>query len=80
MMVNIESRSPIHMQVNSADFGDLFSHMACDDQVSVLRAIVSSMSAHPLQWDYIAIELELPENSDLMAALGRIVASMRIAP
>ena len=80
MMVNIESRSPIRMEVNSADFGDMFAHMACDDQVSVLRAIVSIMAAHPLQWDYIAIELELPENSDLRADLGRIVAGMRIAP
>ena len=64
------------MTVDSGDFGEMFAHMAADDQVEVLRAMVSSMAQHKLQWDYIAIELALPENADLMRELRSIVGGM----
>ena len=79
MMVQIESRSPIRMEVDADELGSMFSDMASDAQVSVLRAVVSSMSKHQTQWDYIAIELELPENAELLRQLRSIISGMELA-
>jgi len=79
MKVDVSSSSPIlRMEVDTDDFGKLFAGMASYEQVAVLRSMVCHMSAHPLQWDYIAIELESPENEDLRRSLYSIVRSMEV--
>lgn len=60
--ISISSRFPMNIEVGADRFGEIFAEMAADDQVAVLRAMVECMRPHRLQWDYIAIELELPEN------------------
>lgn len=64
MRVQIDSRFPINMTVSADDFGKLFAAMNSAEQVAVLRSIVDEMDAHPLQWDYISIDLGSPENAD----------------
>ncbi len=68
MKIQIESRYPINMTVSADDFGKLFAAMNSMEQVAVLRSIIEEMEAHPLQWDYIAIELE-GANADLREKL-----------
>tara|TARA_R100001086_G_scaffold22666_1_gene10823 strand:+ start:972 stop:1205 length:234 start_codon:yes stop_codon:yes gene_type:complete len=73
MKVDVSSSSPIlRMEVNTNDFGRLFAFMAADEQVEVLRSMVDHMKPHALQWDYVAIELEEPENLSLRASLNDI--------
>ena len=77
MKVDVSSTSPIlFMDVDADDFGKLFASMAADEQVEVLRSVVSHMSKHPTQWDYIAIELEEAENLEFRTALKHIVQAM----
>ena len=72
--LDIQSNFPIFMSADPDEFGRVFAEMPSDDQVQVLRAMTSHMAAHPIQWDYIAIELERPENSDVLNRLRQIVA------
>ena len=58
MIVNIDSRYPVNMTVSSSDFGKLFATMDSAEQASVLRSIIEEMECHPIQWDYIAIEID----------------------
>jgi hypothetical protein len=64
------------MEVEADDFGKMFANMSADEQVAVLRAMVFHMSKHPMQWDYIAIELEEDHNSNLFRDLQNIVKGM----
>lgn len=77
MLVHIESRSPVHMSVDAADFGKLFSQMNSLEQVAVLQEVVDAMKTQPMQWDYIAIELEKPEHAELRRDLVDIIRSMK---
>jgi len=61
------------VEVDSDHFGELFAKMSSDDQVSVLRAMVEHMKPHQTQWDYIAIELESPENADVRRHLREVL-------
>jgi len=71
--VDVSTSSPIlFMEVDVDDFGRLFAGMAADQQVAVFAAMVEHMRPHPIQWDYISIELEMPENQDLCRSLLRI--------
>lgn len=79
MRVDVSSSSPIlRMEVETDCFGELFASMSSDEQVEVLRSILSYMSDHPLQWDYIAIELEKEDNADLLRSLKSIVIGMGV--
>ena len=60
--IKISSNYPMHIEVDPDKFGEIFAAMATDDQVAVLRAMVEHMRPHRMQWFYIAIELEHPEN------------------
>ena len=71
--VDVSTSSPIlRMEVSTNDFGQLFAKMAADEQIEVLRAMVEHMKPHATQWDYIAIELERPENDHLRRSLRDI--------
>jgi hypothetical protein len=73
--VDVSSSSPIlRMEVSTHEFGRVFANMAADEQVAVLQAMVDHMRPHEMQWDYIAIELERPENSQLRSKLRDIFA------
>ena len=60
--IEISSSFPISIEVDADRLGEIFASLPSDDQVAVLRAMVKHMGHHSLQWDYIAIELELPDN------------------
>lgn len=67
--LDISSRFPIHIEVDANAFGEIFAGMASDDQVSVFRSMVEHMRPHRMQWDYIAIELDKPENRNVREEL-----------
>ena len=75
MKVDVSTSHPIlRMEVSTNDFGQLFARMAGDEQVAVLQAMVDHMKPHPIQWDYIAIELEGAGNASLRRSLHDIFA------
>jgi hypothetical protein len=76
MRVEIDSRFPVSMTVDADDFGKLFAAMDCAEQVAVLRAMIDAMDAHPLQWDYIAIELENAENYETLSKFTHIARNL----
>lgn len=67
--LDISSRYPIHIEVDANSFGEIFAGMASDDQVAVFRSMVEHMRPHRMQWDYIAIELDKPENREVREEL-----------
>lgn len=77
--VSIESRYPIHMEVDAESFGELFAGFCSDEQVAVFRAMVEHMKPHRMQWDYIAIELEKDENRDVRNDMSVIFPSTETA-
>jgi len=64
--VRIDSNRPIFIEADADSFGKVFSTMNSDDQVEVLRAMVNHMKPWATQWDHIGIELEKPENREIM--------------
>jgi len=70
--VKIDSSRPVFIEADADSFGEVFAKMDSEEQVHVLRAMVTHMKPHPTQWDYIAIELEKPENSDVRNILREI--------
>lgn len=73
MKVDVSTNSPIlRMEVDTDDFGKMFANMASDEQVEVLRAMVDHMKPHQIQWDFIAIDLEMAENAELKRDLKDI--------
>ena len=73
LMIEISSRYPMHIEVDANRFGEIFAEMGGDDQVSVFRAMIEHMRPHRLQWDHIAIELEKPENHDVLSQLREVL-------
>lgn len=73
IQVHIDSRFPVFMQVDVDGFGKFFAAQASDDQVAIFAAMVEHMKPHPMQWDYIAIELEKPENASLRSQLREVL-------
>lgn len=71
--VSIYSMTPVHIDADPDSFGKVFAQMSDKDQVEVLRAMVKHMKPHQIQWDYIGIELEKPENGDVLRALRQII-------
>ena len=72
MRVHIDSRYPINMTVSAEDFGKHFAAARADEQVAILQAIVEEMKSHPIQWDYIALEIESSGNTDILRGLRQI--------
>lgn len=79
MRVHIESRYPVSMSVDAADFGKLFAQMNAEEQVAVLQEVVDAMRAQSTQWDYIAMELEKSIHRDLKRDLRGIIENMEQA-
>lgn len=71
--VQVHSRFPLLIEVDANAFGEIFAHMAGVEQVAVFRAMLEHMKPHALQWDYIAIELEKPENADILSELRNVL-------
>ena len=71
--VEVSSSFPISIEIDADRLGEIFATLASDEQVSVLRAMAEHMRPHSQQWDYIAIELELPENTDVLQELRRVL-------
>lgn len=71
--VRISSSRPVFIEADPDAFGKVFAHMADEDQIHVLRAMVEHMKPHQTQWDYISILLDKPENSDLSNDLRRFL-------
>lgn len=69
LSVRVDSKFPLFIEADANAFGAVFANMDSGDQVEVLRAMVSSMKKWPTQWDHIAIELEKPENSEIVTVL-----------
>lgn len=67
--VRVDSRYPLFISADADSFGAVFAHMNSEEQVAVLAAMVRHMEPHRTQWDYIAIELEKPENEQVRRTL-----------
>jgi len=67
--IEISSKYPISIEVDADAFGEIFAHMAADEQVHVFRTMIEHMRPHRMQWDYIAIELDKPENREIRQEL-----------
>lgn len=63
IMVHIHSSAPMFIEASADNFGDIFANMDSQQQVAVMAEIANHMRKHPIQWDYIAIELEKVENA-----------------
>jgi len=73
--VNIYSAGPLFISASPDEFGRVFSAMSSVDQVNVLRSMIKHMEPHKTQWDYISIELDRPENADVLHAFRQMVQS-----
>ncbi|MCH4542959.1 hypothetical protein [Ochrobactrum sp. A-1] len=71
--VRVDSRYPLFINADADSFGAVFANMNSEEQVAVLAAMVSHMEPHRTQWDYIAIELEKPENEQVRRTLHDIL-------
>jgi antitoxin component of MazEF toxin-antitoxin module len=71
--VEITSKYPMCIEIDADKFGTIFANMAADEQVATLAAMVEHMTPHQTQWDYISIELELPEHSELRRTLRDVL-------
>lgn len=69
--IEIETTGVVFINVDADDFGRLFARMTDDDQVAVLAAMERHMRPHRMQWDFIAIELDKPENKATREALAQ---------
>lgn len=69
--VSVRSSAPLFIEASADDFGKLFAVMNSEEQVQVLQAMVEYMRPHKLQWDYIWIELNRPENSEVLNELQK---------
>ena len=67
--IEISSKYPISIEVDADAFGEIFANLASDDQVQVFRSMVEHMRPHRMQWDYIAMELDKPENREVREEL-----------
>ena len=63
IIVEVTTRYPMRVEASADAFGEMFANMDSGDQVAVMASIAQHMSKHPMQWDYIAIELEKVENA-----------------
>lgn len=63
---------PVYLSVTPDTFGKLFAGFSADEQVECLKAMFEHMKPHPIQWDYIAIELENPENPEISRKLKEV--------
>lgn len=61
--VEIKANAPLFIEADPNTFGMVFAAMSSDEQAAVLTAIATHMKPHPTQWDYIAFEMEKPENA-----------------
>lgn len=77
--VDISDRYPVLIDMHASAFGKIFAGMADNDQVSVLREMVEAMRPHQRQWDFISIELEKPENSDVRDTLRSVLFPVEVA-
>lgn len=71
--VRVDSTFPLFIEADADSFGAVFAAMDNGDQVEVLRAMVQHMKPHQAQWDHIAIELELPQNREIVDVLKALV-------
>lgn len=78
--VKIRSHTPVYFECDADTFGEHFANMPDQDQVEVFRAMVKHMHPHRTQWDYIAMELEKPENADVLHALRQVLFPNGVEP
>ena len=70
---HVHSKFPLFIEVDPNGFGEIFANFDDKEQVDVLRAMLEHMKPHAAQWDYISIELEKPENADLLGQLREVL-------
>jgi hypothetical protein len=75
--VKITASRPIFIDADADSFGMVFANMSDEEQVAVFRAMVEHMRPHKMQWDYISIELEKPENLELRSDLSVLFPDIR---
>jgi len=72
--IRVDSSRPIFMESDATSFGTIFAHAASDEQAEILKAMCVAMQPHPMQWDYIAIELQKLEYDDVRRRFAELVA------
>ncbi|QIV65903.1 hypothetical protein Cp1R7AA1_187 [Mesorhizobium phage Cp1R7A-A1] len=73
IQVEIDSSRPLFIRANPDDFGAIFAVMDSGDQIEVLRSMVKHMKPHETQWDFISIDLELPNNLEIRDTLRKVL-------
>lgn len=73
MPVDVSTSHPIlRIEVTPDAIGKMFVCMSDEEQAAVLSAIAEHMEPHPMQWDYIKIEMEKPEHTLARARFGYV--------
>lgn len=75
----IHSKFPLFIEVDPNGFGEIFANFNDEEQVAVFRSMLEHMKPHAVQWDYIAIELEKPENADVLSQLRNVLFAEEMA-
>jgi hypothetical protein len=58
----LDTSRPVFCEMDPESFGILFASLGGDEQAAVLTSIAKKLSAHPMQHDFIAMELTRPGN------------------
>lgn len=75
----VHSKFPLFIEVDPDGFGEIFASFNDEEQVAVFRAMLEHMKPHATQWDYISIELEKPENADILRQLREVLLAEEMA-
>jgi len=70
---NVQSNFPLFIEVDPSGFGEIFASFNDAEQVAVFRAMLDHMKPHAIQWDYISMELQKPENADILRQLKEVL-------
>lgn len=77
--VSFVSSYPFFVECEPDNFGRIFANTHDENQVAILRAIVEHMKPHRAQWDFIWVELNKPENKDVLEQLQECFRTLEAA-
>lgn len=73
LTVTIPADTPIRVDLDVETFGRFFADAGSRDQAAILASIAERMARHPIQWDYISIDLaRLPNETEIRAVFAML--------
>jgi len=69
LKVSVYTSAPLFVEASADEVGKIFASADAGEQVAILEAMVRNMLPHQIQWDYVIMELERPENKETLEAL-----------